>query len=80
MFILTCKWILIHRNVKNVLKLSEQELQTNRKTSWHDEYKKSAWIFVGGLPYDLTEGDVITIFSQYVLIILVVNFYYQVSI
>ena len=27
----------------------------------------SAYVFVGGLPYDLTEGDVITIFSQYVL-------------
>lgn len=27
----------------------------------------SAYIFVGGLPYDLTEGDVITIFSQYVV-------------
>lgn len=29
-----------------------------------DQYKDSAWIFIGGLPYDLTEGDVITIFSQ----------------
>ena len=25
----------------------------------------SAYIFVGGLHFDLTEGDVITIFSQY---------------
>jgi len=33
--------------------------------SWHDEYKDSAYIFIGGLHYDLTEGDVITIFSQY---------------
>jgi RNA-binding motif X-linked protein 2 len=24
----------------------------------------SAYVFVGGLPYNLTEGDVITIFSQ----------------
>jgi len=35
------------------------------KTSWHDEYRDSAWIFVGGLPYDLSEGDVIAVFSQY---------------
>jgi len=35
------------------------------KTSWHDEYRESAWIFVGGLPYDLSEGDVIAVFSQY---------------
>ena len=29
------------------------------------QYKDSAWIFAGGLPYDLTEGDVICVFSQY---------------
>ncbi|XP_045447138.1 RNA-binding motif protein, X-linked 2 [Melitaea cinxia] len=52
-------------NVKNVLKLSERELASNSKSSWHDQYKDSAWIFVGGLPYDLTEGDVICVFSQY---------------
>ena len=34
--------------------------------SWHDEYKDSAYVYVGGLHFDLTEGDVITIFSQYV--------------
>uniref|UniRef100_A0A0V0GC17 Putative rna-binding motif protein x-linked 2 n=1 Tax=Triatoma dimidiata TaxID=72491 RepID=A0A0V0GC17_TRIDM len=52
-------------NMKNVLKLSEQELKNNSVSSWHDQYKDSAWIFIGGLPYDLTEGDVICIFSQY---------------
>jgi len=52
-------------NMKNVVKLSEQELQNTGKSSWHDQYKDSAWIFVGGLPYDLTEGDIICIFSQY---------------
>jgi RNA-binding motif X-linked protein 2 len=25
----------------------------------------SAWVFIGGLPYDLSEGDVICVFSQY---------------
>lgn len=52
-------------NMKNVLKLSERELTNNSKSSWHDQYKDSAWIFIGGLPYDLTEGDVICVFSQY---------------
>lgn len=52
-------------NMKNVQKLSERELQNTSKSSWHDQYKDSAWIFVGGLPYDLTEGDIICIFSQY---------------
>lgn len=55
---------LFYRNVKNVLKLSERELGNKSKSSWHDQYKDSAWIFVGGLPYDLTEGDVICVFSQ----------------
>ncbi|XP_055679706.1 RNA-binding motif protein, X-linked 2-like [Lutzomyia longipalpis] len=50
-------------NMKNVLKLSENDLKGG--SSWHDQYRNSAWIFVGGLPYDLTEGDVIAVFSQY---------------
>ena len=52
-------------NVKNITKLGEQELHSDRKTSWHDEYKDSAWIFIGGCPYDLTEGDIIAVFSQF---------------
>lgn len=54
-----------YRNMKNVKKLSDQELRMGNKTSWHDQYRSSAWIFVGGLPFDLTEGDIICIFSQY---------------
>lgn len=42
--------------MKNVIKLSEQELKSGNKTSWHDQYRNSAWIFIGGLPYDLSEG------------------------
>lgn len=52
-------------NVKNIAKLGNQELGSSGKTSWHDDYKDSAWIFVGGMPFDLTEGDVIAVFSQY---------------
>jgi len=33
--------------------------------SWLTDRSDSAYIFVGGLPRELTEGDVITIFSQY---------------
>lgn len=51
--------------MKNVIKLSEQELSSNNKTSWHDQYRGSAWIFVGGFPYELSEGDIICVFSQY---------------
>lgn len=54
-------------NVKNIKKLNETEIKLGiaGKTSWHAEYKDSAWIFIGGLPYDLTEGDVLCVFSQY---------------
>lgn len=52
-------------NMKNVLKLSEHELQHGGKKSWHDMYKDSAWIFVAGFPYTLTEGDLVCVFSQY---------------
>lgn len=56
----------LNRNMKNVIKLSEYELNNaTGKASWHDMYKDSAWIFVGGFPYTLTEGDIICVFSQY---------------
>ncbi|KXN74449.1 hypothetical protein CONCODRAFT_27199, partial [Conidiobolus coronatus NRRL 28638] len=53
--------------VREIGSLNKKELERNLvgKGSWHDDYKDSAYIFVGGLPFNLTEGDVITIFSQY---------------
>ncbi|KIK96420.1 hypothetical protein PAXRUDRAFT_10846 [Paxillus rubicundulus Ve08.2h10] len=51
--------------VREISKINERELELGITGSWHDEYKDSAYIFVGGLHFDLTEGDVITIFSQY---------------
>ncbi|KAF8914330.1 hypothetical protein CPB84DRAFT_1758988 [Gymnopilus junonius] len=52
--------------VKEINKINDRELDLGLSSaSWHNDYKDSAYIFVGGLPYDLTEGDVITIFSQY---------------
>lgn len=58
---------LYYSNIKNVQKMNECELELGLigKKSWHDQYKDSAWVFIGGLPYDLTEGDVIAVFSQY---------------
>ena len=34
------------------------------KASWHSQYKDSAYVYVGGLSFDLTEGDVIAVMSQ----------------
>ncbi|KAF9006728.1 hypothetical protein BDQ17DRAFT_1277316 [Cyathus striatus] len=52
--------------VREINKINQAELDHGLSgASWHDEYKDSAYVFIGGLPFDLTEGDVITIFSQY---------------
>ncbi|KAH8926882.1 RNA-binding domain-containing protein, partial [Atractiella rhizophila] len=53
--------------VKEINRLNELELASgvSNKGSWHDRYKDSAYIHIGGLHKQLTEGDVITIFSQY---------------
>merc|ERR1712141_106252 len=55
-------------NMRNLNKMNDRELEmglSGTTQSWHNEYKESAWIFVGGLPYDLTEGDIICVFSQF---------------
>ncbi|KAK8853120.1 hypothetical protein IAR55_003821 [Kwoniella newhampshirensis] len=51
--------------IREINRINERELELGVKGSWHDEYKDSAYIFVGGLAFELTEGDVITIFSQW---------------
>lgn len=54
--------------VREIGRINAAELDValkNPSASWHEQYKDSAYLFVGGLPYDLTEGDVIAIFSQF---------------
>ncbi|GAU51932.1 hypothetical protein TSUD_245620 [Trifolium subterraneum] len=31
----------------------------SREASWHTKYKDSAYVFVGGIPFDLTKGDLL---------------------
>ncbi|EGT48209.1 hypothetical protein CAEBREN_24057 [Caenorhabditis brenneri] len=56
-------------NIKNQNRMNERELSLgyagDLKKSWHQTYKDSAWIYIGGLSYALSEGDVIAVFSQY---------------
>lgn len=56
--------------MRNLNKMNDRELKAGTAgvsgKSWHDSYKGSAWIFVGGLEYTLTEGDIICVFSQLV--------------
>eukprot|EP01083_Nonionella_stella_P276005 937593_1 len=53
--------------IKEIERLNTRELELNisDSASWHTRYKNSAYIFVGNLHYDLTEGDLITVFSQF---------------
>ena len=50
-----------HSNVKAIQKLNETELRLglDSKTSWHDEYKDSAYIFVGERKYTSANGSVL---------------------
>lgn len=45
--------------------LTEKQRMTEKEELWHDDYKSSPWIWVGGLDFKLTEGDIIVIFSQF---------------
>ncbi|KAJ1986003.1 RNA-binding protein Cwf29 [Dimargaris cristalligena] len=54
--------------VKEIQRLNQREAERNladSSSSWHYEYRDSAYIFIGGLDYELTEGDVLCVFSQY---------------
>ncbi|CAI5472791.1 unnamed protein product [Closterium sp. Yama58-4] len=53
--------------IKNTQKITARETArgVSDEASWHAKYKESAYVFVGGLPYDLTEGDLLAVFAQY---------------
>ncbi|CAI2173277.1 16251_t:CDS:2 [Funneliformis geosporum] len=52
---------------KEIQRINSREIERNISVSgsWHAQYRDSPYIFVGNIPFDLTEGDIITIFSQY---------------
>ena len=45
--------------IRDVERLNQAELESgvSLQGSWHWAYRASNYVFVGGLPYDLTEGD-----------------------
>ena len=52
--------------VREIQKLNrlEAEQGITGSSSWHHQFKDTAWVYVGGLPYQMTEGDVLCMFSQ----------------
>ncbi|XP_042492191.1 zinc finger CCCH domain-containing protein 25-like [Macadamia integrifolia] len=53
--------------VKRIQNINSKEaaLGISEDASWHAKYKDSAYVFVGGIPFDLTEGDLLAVFAQY---------------
>ena len=53
--------------IKNTQKATKAEIDLGLtdKASWHDRFKHSAYVFAGGLPFELTEGDLLAVFAQY---------------
>ena len=35
------------------------------EASWHTDYRDTAYVHIGGLPFTASEGDILTIFSQF---------------
>jgi RNA-binding motif X-linked protein 2 len=53
--------------IREIQRLNEQELSlgVSDSRSWHAQYARSAWVFVGNLAPELNEGDVLCVFSQW---------------
>ncbi|KAK6432764.1 RNA-binding protein Cwf29 [Oleoguttula sp. CCFEE 5521] len=55
------------QSVRQIERLNATELEkiVPPNASWHTDYRDTAYIHIGGLPFELSEGDILTIFSQF---------------
>ncbi|KAI9850656.1 MAG: hypothetical protein M1838_005300 [Thelocarpon superellum] len=53
--------------IREIQALNKREIENgvSPEASWHADYRDTAYIYIGGLPFELSEGDVIAIFSQF---------------
>lgn len=56
--------------IKEIEQINARELAAGivggmGKGSWHDKYKNSAWVYLGGMSQDLSEGDIVCVMSQW---------------
>ncbi|KAF1979341.1 hypothetical protein BU23DRAFT_576948 [Bimuria novae-zelandiae CBS 107.79] len=51
-------------SIRAIQKLNKRELEEgiNPEASWHTNYRDTAFIYIGGLPFELSKRDIITIF------------------
>lgn len=56
--------------VREIQRLNEREakmgVSATTGASWHAEYRGHPYVFIGNVPFELTEGDLVKVFSQYV--------------
>ncbi|PBP16887.1 RNA binding domain protein [Diplocarpon rosae] len=55
------------QSIRQIQELNKRELAAgvSPEASWHADYRDTAYIYIGGLPTELSEGDVVAIFSQF---------------
>ncbi|CAK1354979.1 unnamed protein product [Cercospora beticola] len=55
------------QSIRQIERLNQTELDKciPPNASWHTDYRDTAYLYIGGLPFELSEGDILTIFSQY---------------
>jgi RNA recognition motif-containing protein len=55
--------------VQEIIKINERELElgitADSAASWHSTYADSAYVFIGNIDHNLSEGDVLAVFSQF---------------
>lgn len=55
--------------IREIERINQTELDNGihggLNSSWHAKYKDSAWVYIGGLSLELTEGDIICFMSQW---------------
>jgi RNA-binding motif X-linked protein 2 len=54
--------------IKEINQINKRELENgsvNTPASWHAKYANSAWVYTGNIPTQLSEGDIISVLSQF---------------
>lgn len=54
-------------NTRAINKISTNELKAgiSEGASWHQDYASSSYVFIANLNYEMNEGDIAIVFSQY---------------
>ncbi|EMG46913.1 hypothetical protein G210_2820, partial [Candida maltosa Xu316] len=53
--------------IKQINQINQKELNSNTSytASWHYEYRDTNYLYLGNIPFNIVEKDIIIIFSQY---------------